>query len=77
MAGRFDTNFKPDLDRSSMPSNMQLGEHKCPGTCGTTYKVRMSLTNHMNLVTKANEMGIAGRNTCWQPGFLPPPPPAP
>ena len=53
---------------------MQLGEHKCPGTCGTVYKVRNSLTGHMNLVRKANEQGKAGQNQCWQPGFPPPPP---
>ena len=73
MAGKSDTNFKPDLDRSNMPNNMQLGEHKCPGTCGTVYKVRQALTGHMNLVRKANEQGKAGQNQCWQPGFPPPP----
>ena len=76
MAGKASTNFQPNMDRSNMPKSMQLGEYKCPGTCGVVYKVRKALTGHMNLVKKANEQGKDGQNQCWQLGFLPPPPPA-
>ena len=72
-AGRADTNFKPDLDRSQMPKSMQLGEFSCPGSCGKhNYKNLMSLQGHIRACIAMNEVGKPGQNGCWQPGFSPP-----
>jgi hypothetical protein len=75
LADKADSNFKPDLDRSNMRPDMQLGAFKCLGTCGTVYRVKKAAVSHMRLVRKANEQGNAGPNNCRQPGFSPPPPP--